>query len=284
MASNTLFDRCRVNTNIENDVFVGIQKKDDYYEVDFPLGYHLSSDEKGLRKDILSLMNVLARYTDKRESELYDGIKKDDSSGIPIQAYLFLIKDYFERGYYKERETLYKVAKKGKINWSKTIKTQKPVMQDNEAFYLDFVVKKNTINEDELITLVHKYCVYESFDKFGWLFTSFVPAKPRTGLTIKMMISVVNNKLQNTFKDQSKQLFKNMLAVLKRLDDDSQTEFKYGTYRFEYVWEKMIDKVFGISEKSDYFPKTTWNLLEDKKYDSIKGAQGSCMADQRRFV
>ena len=277
MASNTLFDRCRVNTNIENDVFVGIQKKDDYYEVDFPLGYHLSSDEKGLRKDILSLMNVLARYTDKRESELYDGIKKDDSSGIPIQAYLFLIKDYFERGYYKERETLYKVAKKGKINWSKTIKTQKPVMQDNEAFYLDFVVKKNTINEDELITLVHKYCVYESFDKFGWLFTSFVPAKPRTRLTIKMMISVVNNKLQNTFKDQSKQLFKNMLAVLKRLDDDSQTEFKYGTYRFEYVWEKMIDKVFGISEKSDYFPKTTWNLLEDKKYDNASLEPDSIM-------
>lgn len=277
MVSNTLFDRCRVNTNIENDVFVGIQKKDDYYEVDFPLGYHLSSDEKGLRKDILSLMNVLARYTDKRESELYDGIKKDDSSGIPIQAYLFLIKDYFERGYYKERETLYKVAKKGKINWSKTIKTQKPVMQDNEAFYLDFVVKKNTVNEDELITLVHKYCVYESFDKFGWLFTSFVPAKPRTGLTIKMMISVVNNKLQNTFKDQSKQLFKNMLAVLKRLDDDSQTEFKYGTYRFEYVWEKMIDKVFGISEKSDYFPKTTWNLLEDKKYDNASLEPDSIM-------
>ena len=277
MASNTLFDRCRVNTNIENDVFVGIQKKDDYYEVDFPLGYHLSSDEKGLRKDILSLMNVLARYTDKRESELYDGIKKDDSSGIPIQAYLFLIKDYFERGYYKERETLYKVAKKGKINWSKTIKTQKPVMQDNEAFYLDFVVKKNTINEDELITLVHKYCVYESFDKFGWLFTSFVPAKPRTGLTIKMMISVVNNKLQNTFKDQSKQLFKNMLAVLKRLDDDSQTEFKYGTYRCEYVWEKMSDKVFGISEKSDYFPKTTWNLLEDKKYDNASLEPDSIM-------
>ncbi len=277
MASNTLFDRCRVNTNIENDVFVGIQKKDDYYEVDFPLGYHLSSDEKGLRKDILSLMNVLARYTDKRESELYDGIKKDDSSGIPIQAYLFLIKDYFERGYYKERETLYKVAKRGKINWSKTIKTQKPVMQDNEAFYLDFVVKKNTINEDELITLVHKYCVYESFDKFGWLFTSFVPAKPRTGLTIKMMISVVNNKLQNTFKDQSKQLFENMLAVLKRLDDDSQTEFKYGTYRFEYVWEKMIDKVFGISEKSDYFPKTTWNLLEDKKYDNASLEPDSIM-------
>ncbi len=268
MASNTLLERCRVNTNIENDVFVGIQKKDDYYEVDFPLGYHLSTDEKELRKDILSLMNVLARYTDKRESELYGGLRNDDSTGIPIQAYLYLIKDYFERGYYKERETFYKVAKKGKINWGRTIKTQKPVMQENEAFYLDFVVKKNTINEDELITLVHKFCVYESFEKFGWLFTSFVPVKPKTGLTIKMMISVVNNKLQNTFKDQNKQLFKNMLAVLRQLDDDSQTDFKYGTYRFEYVWEKMIDRVFGISEKVDYFPKTSWNLLENKTYDN----------------
>lgn len=27
MSSNSLFDRCRVNTNIENDVFVGIKKK-----------------------------------------------------------------------------------------------------------------------------------------------------------------------------------------------------------------------------------------------------------------
>lgn len=268
MASNTLLERCRVNTNIENDVFVGIQKKDDYYEVDFPLGYHLSTDEKGLRKDILSLMNVLARYTYKRESELYGGLKNDDSTGISIQAYLYLIKDYFERGYYKERETFYKVAKKGKINWGRTIKTQKPVMQENEAFYLDFVVKKNTINEDELITLVHKFCVYESFEKFGWLFTSFVPIKPKTGLTIKMMISVVNNKLQNTFKDQNKQLFKNMLTVLRQLDDDFQTDFKYGTYRFEYVWEKMIDRVFGISEKVDYFPKTSWNLFENKTYDN----------------
>lgn len=268
MSSNTLFDRCRVNTNIENDVFVGIIRKEYYYEVDFPLGYHLCSDEKGLRKDILSLMSVLARYTDKRESEINSGLENEDADGIPVQAYLYLIKDFFERGYYKERETYYQTAKKGKINWSRTIKTQKPVMQDKEAYYLDFVVKKNTINEDELITLVHKYCVYESFDKFGWLFTSFVPVKPKTGLTTKMMISVVNNKLQNTFKDKNKQLFKNMLAVLKQLDDDSQTEFRYGTYRFEYVWEKMIDKVFGIPEKVEYFPKTTWNLENGKKYDN----------------
>ena len=268
MTSNALSDRCHVNTNIENDVFVGIQKKDDYYEVSFPLGYHLSQDEKGLRKDILSLINVLAKYSDRRDSEIYGGLTSDDASGVPVQAYLYIIKDFFERGYYKERENYYQVAKRGKINWGKTIKTQKPVIQDDEAYYLDFVVKKNTMNEDELITLVHKYCVYQSFDRFGWLFTSFVPVKPKTGLTTKMMMSVVANKLQNTFKDQNKQLFKNMLVVLRQLDDDSQEEFRYGTYRFEYIWEKMIDRVFGIPEKMDYFPKTTWNLSGGKQYDN----------------
>ena len=82
------------------------------------------------------------------------------------------------------------------------------------------------------------------------------------------MISVVINKLQNTFKDQNKQLFNNMLVLLKQLNDDSQKEFRYGTYRFEYIWENMIDSVFGIVEKAEYFPKTTWNLLDKNDHDN----------------
>ena len=268
MTNNSLFDRCRTNTNIESDVFVGIQRKDEYYEVNFPLGYHLSEDEKGLRRDILSLINVLAKNTDKKDSEIYVGLNQDDPMGIPVQAYLYLIKDFFERGYYKERDTYRRIAKRGKIDWSRTIKTQKPLLQNNEAYYLDFVVKKNTINEDELITLVHKYCVYESFEKFGWLFTSFVPTKSKTVLSRKMMLSVVNDKLQNTFNDRNKQLFKNMIAVIKVMKDDTESEFRYGTYRFEYVWEKMIDRAFGIPEKEEYFPKTTWNLVDGREHDN----------------
>lgn len=268
MTNNSLFDRCRTNTNIESDVFVGIRRKDEYYEVNFPLGYHCSEDEKGLRKDILSLINVLAKNKNKKESEIYVGLNRDDLVGIPVQAYLFLIKDFFERGYYKERDTYRQIAKRGKTDWSRTIKTQKPLLQDNEAYYLDFVVKKNTTNEDELITLMHKYCVYESFEKFGWLFTSFVPPKPKIGLNRKMMLAVVNNKLQNTFNDRNKQLFKNMIAVIKSVKDDVETDFRYGTYRFEYVWEKMIDRVFGIPEKEEFFSKTKWELTDGRKHDN----------------
>lgn len=268
MTDKSLFDRCRTNTNIESDIFVGIQRKDEYYEVNFPLGYHLSKDERELRKDILSLINVLAKNTDKKESEIYVGLNQADPAGIPVQAYLYLIKDFFERGYYREQDTYKHIAKRGKIDWSRTIKTQKPLLQGNEAYYLDFVVKKNTVNEDELITRVHKYCVYESFEKFGWLFTSFIPPEPQMGLTRKMMLTVVSEKLQNTFNDRNKRLFKNMIAVIKAMKDGEQSDFRYGTYRFEYVWEKMIDRVFGISEKEEYFPRTTWKLTDNRAYDN----------------
>lgn len=261
MTNNSLFGRCRINTNDDNDFFVGIQRKDEYYEVRFPLGYHLSGDEKALRKDILTLINVLSKHTDKKRLKFDTGAGQDESTGIPVQAYLYLIKDFYERGYYKERNTYRQIAKRGKIDWSRTIKTQKPIFQDEEAYYLNFVVKKNTVNEDQLITLVHKYCVYESFEKFGWLFTSFVPLKPKIGMNPKMMLSVVNDKLQNTFNDRNKQLFRNMIAIIASMKGDAGADFQYGTNRFEYVWEKMINRVFGIPEKKKYHPKTTWAIV-----------------------
>lgn len=263
-----LLGRCHINKNYDDDTFVGIKKNDDLYEISFPLGFQLSEDEKELRRDILLLINVLARYTEQKEHEFYHGIKLNKHTNLPVQAYLFVIKDYFDHGLYKERETHYTVSKRGKIDWRKTIKNQRPIIQDDEIFYLDYVVKKNNINEDELITIVHQFCVNESFERFGWLFTAYVPSKPKTGLTRKMMISVVNNKLQDTFNDKNKQLFRNLLAILMFDDNETNTQFKYGTYHFEYVWEKLLDSVYGIAGKEEYFPKTTWHLFDNTVYDN----------------
>lgn len=258
--NNGLLERCHINSNCADDTFVGIRKNNNLYEISFPLGFQLSENEKELRRDILLLLSTLAKFAEKKESEFYHGINLKEYTNLPIQAYLYVIKDYFDRGMYKERETHYTVAKKGKIDWRRTIKSQKAIIQDDELIYLDYVVKKSSINEDELITKVHQYCVYESFEKFGWLFTSYIPLKPKTGLTRKMMLSIVYSKLQNTFNDKNKQLFRNLIAILKFDDNETNVQFRYGTYNFEYVWERMIDNTFGVSGKEEYFPKTTWSL------------------------
>lgn len=268
MAEFKIRDKCSINTNIEADTFVGLKSEKGNISVHFPLGYDLANDENELRKDILLLISTIATTTAKRDSSLLSKAKEYNEVSFPIQAYLFLIHDFYANGYYVEREVKYVVSKKGKINWNRTIKTQKPYLQEGEAFYLDFVVKKNEINANELITLIHEYCVYESFEKMGWLFTSNLPSKPRTKLNRKLFRTVVINKLNQTFNDKNKKLFQNMLAIIDNLGDDAASKsYVYGTYRFEYVWEALIDRIYGIKGKSDYFPKTQWNI-DEKTHDN----------------
>lgn len=262
-------DKCSVNTNWNADTFVGIKCKDGDISINFPLGFAISEDNTELRKDILLLISTLTANTKQKVSEILGSIQKYEETSFPIQAYMAIISDYYVRGYYKEREVLYSVSKKGKINWNRTIKTQKPYVQQNQVYYLDFVTKKNTINEDKLITLVHEYCVYESFEKIGWLFSKNLPAKPNIKFNKKLFISVIKEKLSSTFNDRNRVLFNNMLAIINyKGDEGASANYKYGTYRFEYVWEKMIDKVFGIENKADYFPKTTWTINNKSYYNA----------------
>ncbi|WP_312650503.1 LlaJI family restriction endonuclease [Aminipila sp.] len=261
MPKTLLKDRCSVNTNIDSDVFVGIKSEEGNVQISFPLGFHISEEEKELRKDILLIMSTLAKNTNKRDSEVLGQSNSFDEVKFPIQSYLFIIQDFYVRGYYKEREIHYNVSKRGKINWSRTIKTQRAYIQDEDLFYLDFVTKRNQINENELITLIHKYCVYESFDKMGWLFSSYLPEKPRIKFKQKLFSGVLKDKLSNTFNDENRQLFINMLALIEyQGDENAEKNFRYGTYKFSTVWERMIDKVFGESNKEEYYPKTIWNL------------------------
>lgn len=269
--------KCSVNTNRNVDTFVGMKCDNGDISINFPLGFHILEDQNGLRKDILLLLAVLASNTKQRESELLGQSLKFDEVDFPLQSYIFLIKDYIARGYYREQEVIYNVSKTGKINWNRTIKTQKPFIQDADVFYLDFVTKKNTIKENELISLIHEYCVYESFDKIGWLYTKAMPKRPQIRRKDKVFKAVLKNKIASTFNDQTRKLFRHMLAIIEyQGDKEADKNYRYGTYRFEYVWENMIDKVFGVENKTNYFPKTTWRV-SNKDYDNASLEPDSIM-------
>ena len=258
--NTSLRDRCKVNTNVDADTFVGIKATKEDISVNFPLGFRLDEDERQLRKDILLLISVLSRNTDKKISEI-DRASHTSEAALPIYSYLYVISDYYSRGYYRETETINRIAKRGKINWGRTVKTQKAFVDNDEIYYLDFVTRKQNTNENELITLVHEYCVYISFECLGWLFTSFRPEKPKLKWNKKLFTSVVKKKLGETFNDRNRQLFNNLLAIIENTgDDEAPKDYQYGTNDFEYIWESMIDKAYGVQNKSDYYPLTRWQL------------------------
>lgn len=262
---------CSVNTEFDNTL-VGIEYHHGNLQIHFPIGYRLSPEEDihGRRKDILLLISTFIRNPVKQDATVAHESKKGDT-GFPIQSYLYIIENFIRRGYYRETEAQYRESKTGKINWSRTIKKEKPMIQGNNLLYLNFITRHQQKKMDELITQVHKFCVYKSFFMMGWLFTSFLPPEPEIKENLKLFRSVVMNKITMTFNDEIRQLMKNMLVVLDYEEQHNhETDFEYGTRSFYHVWETMIDRVYGVPEsvKEDYCPKTYWRIGGKQFYKS----------------
>ena len=151
-----LRERCQINTNYETDTFVGLKFDNGDFELHFPLGFNFSADEDELRKEILLLLGVLAHHNKRKDAEEGKIDNAVASTSAPLASYIYLIKDFVQRGYYKECIVEYTSSKRGKINWNRTIKHKKPIVSDGDIIYLDFITKKNVVNENDILTMNHQ--------------------------------------------------------------------------------------------------------------------------------
>lgn len=86
-----------------------------------------------------------------------------------------------------------------------------------------------------------------------------MPEQPGNHPPIKESIYVLTQKLASTNNDNEQELFRAMRAMLEYIDKkSSDTQYYFGTDNFENVWERMIDKAFGVEDKEQYFPRTRW--------------------------
>ena len=252
----------------QSDEFVGIRYDNGSLKVYFPYGYSKPvDDEKEYRKDILNLISVLAAYSKESKSVDQNRQLNEEEVQFPIHAYIHVFNYFLNFGYYIENETTYKRASSGKINWQRTIKQLRPQIAgeypNESVVYLDFITKKSCNNENEIITQIHKYCVYESYEKIGCLFGYFRPEKPTIPFNAKMFTAILKNKISRTFNEKHILLFRNMLDIvcyMGKRNDNRKASF--GTNDFEYVWEGLIDQVFGIEkrEKEKYYPHCAWHI------------------------
>lgn len=262
-----LFDYCRNVTNIKGDDFVGIKSElvNDEYKitVNFPIGYSISKEEKNVRKEIFDLFSILQSYN-SRQSEVAQMSSEQVLKTIrfPVQAYLRVMRHYLHYGFYKDTEENYQLGLCGPVSMSRTISRVQPIVQKSGFVFPNLIVRKNNDTDKEIITEINRYCVYESYLKIGWLYNQKLPPQPNIkNPNLKAYAIVLKQRLVNTNKDSIKQLFQSMLAIIEfRNSADNPNEFYFGTNKFAYVWEKLIDATYGIENKRDYFPKTNWKL------------------------
>lgn len=261
--TKNLRQRCHVNTNEDGDSFVGVKADTDDAVIYFPLGYQLPENDDDLRVDINNLFGVLAAFM--KEDKVIETPKFEAPRTVdfPIHAYLTVIRGFLRAGrYYIETDPQYKTDTKGRTSWPKTVKEQRALVQKNGSLiFTNMTIRSSTPNANKEITQIHRYCVYEAFEKMGWLYVPFMPEKPGMHPGIKESIYILNKKLASTNNDNEQELFTAMRAMLEYMDQkSSETQYFFGTDHFENVWEKMIDKAFGIEDKTQYFPKTRWLL------------------------
>lgn len=281
--------RCHINKNGDGDRFVGIKADSDNAMVYFPMGYQLSQTEDDIRQDIMQLIAVLSEFADAKDKVLQmQRFEAPQSVNFPINAYMNIIRYYLDQNsYYTEKDPIRKNGDRGRIDWQASLRRNVAFFQeDGTPFFSGYTIKGLTPNEKNLITQIHKYCVYVSFKQLGWLFTPHLPPDPHIEKNHEMFLYTLRKKLAITHNDKDKMLFQSMISMIEYLDEQTNDkQFYFGTDRFEYIWEKLVDQVFGIKNKEEYFPRTQWSLrFADQRLNSALEPDSIMIWNDRLYV
>lgn len=278
---------CRYDGKLDQSEsrFVGVKiEKNGEPIVYFPYGYrpdalknNIDELDAELKSDFYRLIGIISHQS--LREYFPDDEKKDIIVNFPIHSFFFVIQYYQDFGFFKETEIIEKNGATGKVDWRKTIKRIKPQIVKNKddhynIVYLDLIARKTNYKEDSLITLIHKYCVYEAANIIGPLLgvskNDF--DEPEIDKDYDLFIDVLNEKISSTFNDRFLELFRSMLAIIeflkgKEFQGNKSSDVAYGVEKFDRAWEMMIDKIFGNAiDKSAYNPHCKWtNGNEDSE-------------------
>lgn len=248
--------------------FVGLKIQNKQISLFVPEAFYVSEDDKVLKKDLLLFLRSINIAKTKEHSAIMQSEINDVDNIWSIDSYLWLINDFVENGYYYPIEKENKKSINGKINWKKTLKTT-PKVIDNKVFYTDYFVTKSYPANTE-ITDIYKFCLKIAIDRIGWIFNINVHIEILNQYSIKRMKYIINQANNNTFDDIKRLRFSHMIKILNNVNESykDSNNCTYGIYHYNYVFEKMVDQMFGnVSDfrKVDFFPKSKWILSLDNK-------------------
>lgn len=273
------------------DEFVGIRCKNDSVKIYFPAGYFPHDDDIGklsedaLREKILNLFSVMGddSLSDENDKSSLSRISdKLSEVRFPMNAYLNVLRNYLEFGYYTERETDFRRGAQGKIHWGRTLKTTRPMLSEDGQgiFYLNPMARCTNHNESELITQIHKFCVHDASRRIGFLFGIGVQEEPNLDFDYELFHSVLQARISRTFNDRLLHLFGDLQRIVEYLankltsDSSNVDNFYFGVNRFYPIWEAMLDRIFGNlgpnESKADFNPRCFWEFENGSRKDVMK--------------
>ena len=253
-------------TGKTDDSFIGLRIKGNDIHFFFPETYRFNIESDDTKNDVIDLLRTI----NIAKTSSFEPSKANNMTRVhgefALMSYLWVIKDFLVNGFYVNREKTYKINQSGRIDWKRTMQTQPIVSRGNIIFPNIVVFSKNSV--DNILVDIHKYCVKKSIDFIGWLFnlnSAFIKVKLFNKSVKNLYIKTIKNELDKTFDDDKRIRLKHILNILVGLDaNENNDEFVYGVDSYYYIFERMIDSIFGnVNNIKDFNPTAKWQLIRN---------------------
>lgn len=250
-----------ISTGENNNSFVGLKIKGNQIHFYYPESYHFDQDDFE-RDDILDLLKTISIAKTKSSVETGVADERLKTSDMAMYSYLWIIEDYLRNGNYRNIKKRTLINQRGKVNWKRTIQ-QFPLISGQNVVYNNLFVDVLTPINGVIIE-AYKYCVKKSLCLLGWLYElspDVIEVEETAEKMVPYYLDAIRKEIENTFDDEKHTRLTHMENVLRGLDEISEeTNIVYGVDKYDYVFEMMIDAIFGTEDVTNYYPHYEWSL------------------------
>lgn len=259
-------------TGEEGNSFVGIKIKDNQVHFYYPESYDYDENEFD-RDAFLDILKSISLAKSNAESEDNAMSKHMDNSEFAVLSYIWIIEDYLKNGLLVTLEKEHKLNHSGKVIWKKTFELQ-PIISNGNVVFSQMIMETKS-RQESIITEAYAYCVKKSLRFLGWMYgISDAAIENETYYENKETeyLEAIRRELDRTFDDTKRMRLQHMENVMVGLDElSSDNTIVYGVESYHYVFERMIDAIFGNEDVRDYYPSFKWHLTFSKSQEGLSG-------------
>ena len=240
------------------------------------------------------ILKALRKYkTEDKKVELENNIFLPSSIGSTNAFSLaeYLIKDYLERGIYRDNRTIFSEKNSGRIDWKRTIESFTPIKSNNTLFYPKTIKKKRISQEHKIISNFHKYALKVSIEKFGSLLgysfnADIIPTVEnmplikevlRRGEQSRVYYELIK-ELRGKYGSRDIKLLRNLINFISPKYSSDVNNIVIGIRNYELLWERMVMQIFDPGEKKnttthrikENFSPPSWRNLEHAEITTKK--------------
>ena len=223
-----------------------------------------AGQEKEQKEEAKKIVSLIKRV----QKEFSLGGSGDES--FQFYSMIWLIRDYIDNGYYTETERVVHRGSQGRIDWKHTLRHSGIYFDGNNLLYRDFYVRKNRLDEANLLAQIYKCCLAYSAECIGFLYN--VSRTERSVFRIDSTADVgfmcyhVQKELGKTFNTYKQMLLRHLLTILKGRQGKIRAVSLYmHDKEFEYVFEFLVNSVFGTEVVQNFYNEYGYKIKDENR-------------------